>query len=335
MGRVIAQRLIWLVFVLVGISIMTFVISHVVPADPIRAAAGFNARPEQIENLRRRYGMDKPLPQQYLIYMSNILHGDMGTSIRTRRPVLEDIRQYFPATAELTMVALAIMLAVGIPFGIISATKKDKMVDHMSRIIALAGVSMPLFWLGLLLQLAIYGKLGWLPAQGRLDMMVTPPDRITGMYIIDSILERNWDALGSSLQHIILPAVTLAFGSLAVITRMVRSSMLDAMGQDYIRTSRAKGLSERRVILRHALKNALIPTVTLVGLQVGYLLGGDFLVEIIFSWPGIGYYAVQSMTTIDIPAIMGVTLLIASIYVLANLVTDLTYSFLDPRIRLE
>ena len=295
----------------------------------------FNARPEQIENLRRRFGMDKPLPQQYFIYMSNIAHGDMGTSIRTRRPVLEDVRQYFPATAELTIVALVIMLSVGIPFGIISATKKDKMVDHLSRIIALAGVSMPLFWLGLLLQLAIYWKLGWLPAQGRVDMMVTPPDRMTGMYILDSILQRNWAALGSALQHIILPAVTLAFGSLAVITRMVRSSILDAMSQDYIRTARAKGLSESRVILQHALKNALIPTTTLVGLQVGYLLGGDFLVEIIFSWPGIGYYAVQSMTTIDIPAIMGVTLLIASIYVMANLVTDLTYSFLDPRIRLE
>jgi peptide/nickel transport system permease protein len=301
------------VFVLVGISIMTFVISHVVPADPIRAAAGFNARPEQIENLRRRYGMDKPLPQQYLVYMSNIAHGDMGTSIRTRRPVLEDIRQYFPATAELTIVALIIMLSVGIPFGILSATKKDKMIDHLSRIIALAGVYMPLFWMGLLLQLAIYGKLGWLRVKGRLDMMVTQPDRMTGMYIVDSILQRNWDALGSALQHIILPAVTLAFGSLAVITRMVRSSMLDAMGQEYVRTARAKGLSERGVILRHALKNALIPTVTLVGLQVGYLLGGDFLVEIIFSWPGIGYYAVQSMTTIDIPAIMGVTLLTARI----------------------
>lgn len=322
-------------FVLVGISIMTFIISHVVPADPIRAAAGFNARPEQIENLRRRYGMDKPLPQQYLVYMGNLAHGDMGNSIRTRRPVLEDIRQYFPATAELTMVALIIMLSVGVPLGIISATQKDKPVDHISRVIALAGVSMPLFWLGLLLQLAIYGKLGWLPAQGRLDMMVTPPDRMTGMYIVDSLLQRNWESLGSALQHIILPAGTLAFGSLAVITRMVRSSMLDAMGQEYIRTARAKGLSERRVILRHALKNALIPTTTLVGLQVGYLLGGDFLVEIIFSWPGIGYYAVQSMTTIDIPAIMGVTLLIASIYVMANLLTDLTYSFLDPRIRLE
>lgn len=334
-AQYIAQRFLWLALCLIGISLITFVISHMVPADPIRAIAGANARPEQVENLRRKYGMDRPLPEQYVRYLTGLIQGDLGVSIRSRRPVLEDIKQYFPATLELTIVAVLLVLIVGIPLGVLSALHKDRLVDHVSRLVALSGVSMPIFWLALLLQLIFYGKLNIFPADSRIDLLIPPPTRITGMYLVDSLLTLNFAAFKSSLHHIVLPAVTLAFGSLAVLTRMVRSSMLDVLGEDYIRTAYAKGLHNRRIIYYHALRNALIPATTTMALQTGALLGGVFLVEIIFSWPGVGFYAMRSMLSLDFPAIMGVTLLFTLIYALANLVADLLYSILDPRITFE
>lgn len=334
-AQFIAQRFLWLAVSLIGISIITFVVSHVAPADPIRAAAGPNARAEQVENLRRQYGMDRPLPEQYFRYMAGLLRGDLGRSIRTRRPVFEDIKQFFPATLELTLAAILLVVIVGIPLGVISAIYRNRFIDHISRVMALSGVSMPIFWFALLLQLFLYAKLEILPADGRIDLLITPPTHITGMYLIDGLLTLNLNALESTLHHIIMPTVTLAFGSLAVLTRMVRSSMLDVMNEDFIRTARGKGLRESVVISRHALRNALIPATTTLALQTGALLGGVFLVEIVFSWPGIGFYAMKSVTSLDFPAIMGVTLLITVIYALANLVADLTYCFLDPRITFE
>ncbi|MGD1992060.1 MAG: ABC transporter permease [Anaerolineae bacterium] len=335
MGRYIGQRLVWLIFVLVGLSIVTFVVSHLIPADPIRAAAGMHAAPEQVEALRRKYGMDKPLPVQYVIYMGNLLQGDLGRSIRSRRPVLDDLKQYFPATIELALSALLITVLTGIPIGVLSAVWPNSLTDHLSRLLSLGGISMPSFWLGLLLQWFIYGQLGWLPAAGRLDQLMASPNTITGMHTVDSLLNANWPAFWSAVKHLILPAVTLAAGSTAMVARATRSSMLEALGQDYIRTARGKGLGEGVVIGRHALRNALIPTVTLIGLQTGNLMAGVFLVEVIFSWPGLGSYAVRSVLAVDFPAIMGVTLLIAVIYVFTNLLVDVSYAALDPRIRLE
>lgn len=328
----VARRLGFLVFVILGVSVLTFVISHVVPADPARLLLGRTATAQQIADLRTNLGFDKPLPVQYLIYMEHLLRGDLGQSISSHRPVLSDIADYFPATVELTIYALALCLAVGLPLGVVSALARDRWPDHLVRIFSIAGVALPLFWLGLVLQVILYGRLHLLPAEQRLDLFMSAPRHITGMYTFDSLLTGNWAALGNSLRHIVLPALTLAFAALATMTRVTRASVLEALDQDYIRTARAKGLRRRRVVYRHALRNALIPTTTLMGLQVGNLLGGAFLVEIVFSWPGIGFYSVQAIRAFDYAAIMGVTIIIAVAYTMVNLVVDVLYVVLDPRI---
>jgi len=331
----IVQRFMWMIVSLIGISLITFVVSHVVPADPIRAVAGMEALGEQVEVLRRKYGLDRPLPEQYLRWVVNLAQGDLGLSIRTGQPVTEDLRRYAPATAELALAAMFLVVLVGLPFGVISALNKDGILDHLSRIMALSGVSMPIFWVGLILQIVFFSRLGVLPADGRIDIMIDSPPRVTGLYTVDSLLAGDIVTFKSAARHLILPAVNLAFGSLAVLTRMVRSSMLDVLGEDYVRTARAKGLRERRVILLHALRNALIPTTTTMALQMGALMGGVFLVELMFSWPGLGFYAMRSITLIDFPSIMGVAILMTTVYALFNLLADLLYGFLDPRISIE
>jgi len=331
----IVQRLMWMIVSLIGISLITFVVSHIVPADPIRAVAGMEALGEQVEVLRQKYGLDKPLPEQYWRWLVNLAQGDLGLSIRTGQPVTEDLGRYAPATAELALSAMFLVAIVGLPLGVISALNKDGPLDHLSRIVALSGVSMPIFWVGLLLQIVFFARLGVLPADGRIDIMISPPPRVTGFYTLDSLLSGDMQAFKSVVQHLILPAANLAFGSLAVLTRMVRSSMLDVLGEDYVRTARAKGLKERRVILLHALRNALIPTTTTMALQMGALMGGVFLVELMFSWPGLGFYAMRSITLIDFPSIMGVAILMTTIYAIFNLLADLLYGLLDPRISVE
>ncbi len=328
----LARRLVFLVVVVVGVSLLTFVISHLVPADPVHLLLGHTATQQQIDQLRHDLGLDQPVPVQYLIYMGHLLHGNFGQSTFSHRAIIDDFGDYFPATVELTIYALALCILFGLPLGILSALLKDRWLDHLTRILSIAGVALPLFWLGLVLQVLFYGRLHLLPAEQRLDINLLPPRRITGMYTLDSLLTGNWQTLGNSLQHIILPAATLAFASLATMTRVTRTSMLEALGQDFIRTARAKGLRQRLVIYRHALRNALIPTVTLMGLQVGNLLGGAFLVEIVFSWPGIGFYSVQAIRAFDYSAIMGVTIIVAIAYTLINLLVDLLYGLLDPRI---
>lgn len=321
-----------MLIVLFGVTLLTFVLSHVIPADPIRAAAGPYARSDQIEKLRKEFGMDKPLTIQYLSYLQRLAHGDLGISIHTRRPVLNDLLHFFPATLEVTIIAAFLMLAIGIPLGVVSATHENHFLDNLSRLFSLAGVSSPMFWVALLLQLLFFAKLHLLPADGRLDLLTPVPPTFTGMYTIDSLLAGQLSAFYEALRHIILPSVTLAYGSLAVLTRVVRSSMLEVLHKDYIRTARSKGVSEKRVIYRHAFRNSLISTVTLLGMQVASLLGGVFVVEVVFSWPGIGFYAVRAILAMDFPAIMGVTLLATFIFTAANLIVDLLYPFLDPRI---
>jgi len=321
--------------VLFGVAVITFVISHLVPGDPARLVAGPHAPVEVILNLRLKMGLDKPLYEQFLIYLSDLLRGDLGMSITTRRPVLADLLRFFPATLELTLASMIVSVAVGIPLGVASATRQNKMPDHLSRIFSLTGVATPIFWSGLMVLLVFYYMLGWFPGPGRIDIGIATPRQITGMLLLDSILTGNWQALVNGLGHLLLPTFVLAFSTLGAIVRMVRSSMLEVLREDYIVMARSKGLSEREVVYRNAFKNALISTVTLIGLIFGTLLSGTVLVEAIFSWPGVGRYAVTAITYLDFAAVMGYTLLVTLIYITVNLGVDVFYALLDPRIRLE
>ena len=334
----VVRRIFLLIPVLLGITVITFAISHLIPGNPAALALGPHAHKEQIIAYRHELGLDKPVYVQYWIYLKGLLHGDFGQSLTTHRPVGEDLKEYFPATFELTLVAMIITVILGIPLGITSAARRNRWQDHVSRIFSLTGVSIPIFWLGLLLQMIFSFYLGWLPMNGRVDtqiMAAHPLHYITGLYTVDSLLTGNWPVLVSCLKHLILPSFTLSYASLAIVTRMVRSSMLEVMGQDYIRTARSKGVRETLVIYKHSLRNALIPAVTVIGLTFGMLLGGAFLTEVIFSWPGLGRYAVGTITSLDFPAIMGVTLITAIAYVTANLLVDILYAILDPRIKYE
>jgi len=328
----ILRRLALLVVVLVGMSAITFALTHIVPGDPARLLAGPHARQEQVDALARLYGLDRPLPEQYWIYLTGLLRGDLGMSLTTRRPVLDDLLQYLPATAELAFAALALTVLLGIPLGVLAALRHGRATDHAVRFLAVAGVSLPAFWLGLGLQIIFFQQLSLLPIGGRLGSLDAPPARVTGAYLVDALLAADTATFAAAAGHLVLPAITLAAGSLAVVTRMMRASVLETLDADYVRTARAKGLSERVVLGRHVLKNALIPTITVLGLQAGTLLAGAVLVEAVFSWPGIGLYTVRAISNLDYAAVMGVTLLVSAIYVLANLLVDLAYVVLDPRI---
>ena len=327
------KRVVGIAAVMIGVSVITFAISHVIPADPVAAALGDHATDAQIAQFRTEYHLDRPLPEQYLIYATGILHGDLGKSIRTRRSVADDLADSFPATLELSFAALLISIVLGVPAGVWSAVSRGRVPDYVVRLLSLAGGSLPVFWLGLIVIGLFYYQLGWFPGGGRLDTFVPPPPTRTGLYVVDSILSGDFEALRSSLVHLVLPALTLGYFSTAVIARMTRSSMLDVLSQDYMRTARAKGLAERLVIFRHGLRNALIPTVTIIGLTFGSLLSGAVLTETIFSWPGLGRYATASAVSLDFPAVLGVTLLAAIVYPVANLAVDIAYYWLDPRIQ--
>jgi peptide/nickel transport system permease protein len=267
------------------------------------------------------------------MYLQNLLHGDLGNSIRTLRPVTDDLRDFLPATIELTLSALLLSLIVGLPIGIWSALNHNRPPDFLLRIFSTLGASLPTFWLGLVLIGVFYYKLSWLPLGGRIDQFIQPPQRITGLYVLDSLLSNNQEALKSSLYHLVLPTITLGYFSTSVISRIVRSSMLDVLGQDYLRTARAKGLPKRLVIYRHAFRNAILPVLTAVGMTFGTLLSGAVLTESVFSWSGLGRYSSQSAVALDFPAVMGVALLSAGIYAVTNLLVDLGYFSLDPRIQ--
>ncbi|HUI69181.1 MAG TPA: ABC transporter permease [Spirochaetia bacterium] len=329
----VLKRLLYSIPVLIGVTLLVFLISHAIPGDPARMMAGEKASNEAVARLRHSLGLDRPLPVQYVTYLGGLLKGDLGISIRNQRPVARDLMDIFPATLELTLVSILLCVLVGLPLGIFSALRRNRLFDHVSRVFSVVGISMPVFWLGLMLLLLFYSRLGWLPGSGRLDIRLDPPARITGMYLVDSLLEGNGRAFVSALSHIILPAFCLSYVYLAIITRITRSSMISVLGLDYITTARANGLSEARVVMKHALKNALIPTVTITGLSIGELLGGAILTETIFDWPGMGKYVVDSVGYLDFPAIMGFTLVVAVVYVIINLLVDLTYAVLDPKIR--
>ena len=328
----IVRRLIFLCFVLFGLSLITFSLSRVIPGDPARLVAGPRASQESVEIIRERYNLNDPLVTQYINYIQGVVTFDFGESTSTRRPVADDLRQYLPATIELTIFAFVLSIIAGLPLGVISAVRPNSVFDAVGRIISITGLAMPSFWLALMLQFAFFAKLGWLPDGQRLPVTTEPPGQITTMYTIDALLHGDFGLFWVVLQHLIMPASVLAYGSLAVVTRMVRGGMLEVLNQDFVRTARAKGLTERIVVIRHALGNALLPTMTVLGLQVGLLFGGAVLVEIVFSWPGVGRYAVSAINGFDYNAIMGTTLLIAFLYVVVNLVVDVLYVIIDPRI---
>jgi peptide/nickel transport system permease protein len=331
----IGRRLALTVVVLLGMSVITFVLSHMVPGNPARLLAGPHASQEQVEAFAHRYGLDRPLAVQYWTYITGLVRGDLGVSLTTRRPVLDDFRQFLPATLELVLAATFLIVVLGIPLGMLSAVKAGSALDHVTRVLTVGAVSMPVFWLGMILQLVFFKRLSLLPVGGRLELLTSPPPHVTGLYLLDSLLSGDLRAFGAAAVHLVLPAVTLAAGSLAVTARMTRASMRETLATDYVRMARAKGLSEPVILTRHALRNALIPTTTVLGLQIGALFGGTVLTEVVFSWPGIGLYAVNAIQNLDYAAIMGVTLLISVAYVLVNLTVDILYVFLDPRITLS
>lgn len=329
----VVRRLLLMVLVVAGMSLITFSLTHLVPGNPARLLAGPHARQEQVDALARQYGLDRPLPEQYWIYVRGLLHGDLGLSVTSRRPVLDDLRQYLPASIELTFAAFVLTVIAGVPLGMLAALQRGRLADHLTRFGAIAGVSLPAFWLGLMLQLLLYKQLALLPIAGRLGTLDAEPARVTGFYLADTLLAGQWAGFRSALTHLILPAATLAIGGLAIVTRMMRASVLETLQHEYILVARAKGLSQWGVAVRHVFRNAFLPTLTVLGLQVGYLLSGNFVVEAVFSWPGVGLYAVNSIRNLDYSAIMGVTLVVSVVYVLVNLVVDVLYAMLDPRIR--
>jgi len=331
----IAKRMLLLMPVLLGVTVLTFSISHVIPSNPAAVALGPQATPETIAALNAKWGLDQPIYVQYFHYLSGLLHGDLGTSLHSNRPVAKDLMAYFPATFELTAASMLVCLLCGIPLGIIAAVKKDKLIDHFTRFFSLIGVSVPVFWLGLLMLLVFYFMLGILPGGSRLSPRTLPPDHVTGLYLLDSLLAGNWATFWESLVHLIMPAVCLGFAIIGVISRMMRSSMLGVLGEDYIKTAQAKGLRPRKVVYQHALRNSILPVITIGGVQFGHLLAGAVLTETIFSWPGMGSYTVKSIMYLDFQPIMGFTILIAVIYVLINLLVDILYVLFDPRIRLD
>jgi peptide/nickel transport system permease protein len=322
-------------FVLIIVSIATFLLTHAVPGDPITAILSDRQanNPEVRAALERRWGLDQPLPVQYVYYVTNLLQGDWGESISKRTPVADELRQRVPATIELALFAMMFAIVVGVPLGIVSALRHERWPDHLARFITLIGTSMPVFWLGLLFLYVFFYRLQWLPGPGRLDVGMKAPTAITGMVTVDALLSREWEVLTAALRRLVLPSVVLGSFAMGIVSRMLRSSLLASLGDDYVRTARAKGLTERSVVAGHALRNALIPTVTVLGLTTASLLAGAVLTETIFSWPGVGSFAVSAALKLDYPALLGVTLVVAIIYVLVNLMVDIIYGLLDPRIR--
>lgn len=326
------RRLFLIIPTLIGVTLITFAISRIVPGDPARLAAGAQGTQEMYEQIRTEFGLDDPLPVQYWHYVSDLVRGDWGQSILSRRSVADDLQVYWPATLELVLIGMIIATVVGVPLGVIAAVRADRLADQFSRVIALIGVSMPAFWLAILLQLFVGVRLGWLPVSGRLDALIAAPDKITGLYLVDSALQGEWSLFVEAGKRILLPAVTLSFPALATIMRFTRASLLEVLGQDYIRTARAKGSTERTVILHHGLRNALIPTITMIGLSFGWSMGGSVLVETVFDWPGIGLYATKSALALDFMPIMGIAVLYGFVFSLINIAVDVTYALLDPRI---
>jgi peptide/nickel transport system permease protein len=330
----IIRRILILVPTLLGVSVIVFLMLHLTPGDPAELLLGERATEESLEAMREHLGLNEPVHVQYGMFLKRLLRGDLGETIWTRQKVWVEVKQRFPATIELSIVALMISCALGTILGIISATKQYSVFDYVSMLGALAGVSMPIFWLGLIFMLIFSLNLGWLPLSGRLSVGVDL-EIVTNFYILDALLTRNWTAFRDAIWHIIMPAVTLSTIPTAIVARMTRSAMLDVLRQDYIKTAKAKGLSHFKVIFKHALRNALIPVVTTIGLQFGVLLGGAILTETIFAWPGVGKWMYDAVMQRDYMVIQGGVLFIATLFVVINLCVDILYAIINPRISVQ
>ncbi len=331
----LARRLLLMIPLLIGISLVAFLISHAIPADPTAANLGERAAadPEIVAAFRQKWGLDEPLHVQYLTYLSNVLQGDLGTSIRSRRPVSDELQRFLPATIELATFGILVSLVAGVAFGVISAVWRNRPIDFVVRVLSLIGVSAPVFWLALVGLIVLYLRWGVVPGPGRLDARISPPPNVTGLYTVDSLLAGDWRTFRNALEHLLLPSLVLGAYSAGLITRITRSSMLEVLSMEYMNTARSKGLRERTVIIRHGLRNALMPVVTIIGLSYGNLLSGAVLTETIFAWEGIGRYAYNAARTLDFPVLMGVSMLTAIIFVVMNLIVDILYYWLDPRLR--
>jgi peptide/nickel transport system permease protein len=337
MLRYILRRLIGVPFLLLGVASVAFILSQSTKGDPLSALVPERMmnNPEIVAAVKVQWGLDQPLPVRYGIYMKNLVQGDMGTSFNTRRPVARDIAERLPATLELVIAAMIIGTTFGMGIGLLSARFRYTVFDNVARGFALLGSSLPIFWSGLIMLYIFSVQLKWTPGTGRLDARTTPPEGATGFYTVDALLAGDWSLFTQALSHLALPALVLGWSVVGIVARLVRSSLLEALGQDYVRTARAKGASERVVLINHALKNALIPVLTVLGFTFAYLITGAVLTETIFSWPGIGSYAVNAARSLDYPAIGGVTIVGASAFLLANLVTDIAYAWANPRINVS
>jgi peptide/nickel transport system permease protein len=332
----LGKRLITVIPTLIGVIIVTFLLTRALPGDPAAYFAGPAATKEAIEQVRVSLGLDKPLPIQFVRYVNDLVHGNLGNSLSTGRPVVTEIASRLPASAELTLLGLILSMAIAVPLGILAAVKQGSWIDHTCRVVATAGVSLPVFFTGLLLVYVFYYILGWSPAPiGRLDAFSSAPPNITGFYTIDTLLTGNFETFRASLSQLILPAFTLGIFSLAPIARMTRASMLAVLASEFVRTARASGLDNRTVIITYAFRNAMLPVVTTLGMVFSFLLGANVLVEKVFAWPGIGSYAVEALLQSDFAPVQGFVLTMAGMYVALNLLIDVLYGVIDPRVRLE
>ena len=335
MGRFVLRRLVSTCLLMLGVVLMTFALARLLPGDPARLIAGARASAEAVAAVRERLGLDAPITTQFMTYLGQVMQGDFGRSIVTRRPIATDILTFVPATLELVVFAAILSLLVGIALGTVSAATAQRAPDVAVRTVAVGGLSVPDFWMALILQLIFFAGLGWLPFGGRLDVGAVPPEMITGFVTLDSILGGQWALLGQALRHLVLPVVVLAIPSTAITIRVTRTAMLEVLGQDYIRTARAKGLAPWRVYARHALGNAMLPIVTILGLNLGLMISGAVFIELIYDWPGLGRYTADAIAGSDYNAIMAITLVVALAYTVINFVVDLSYAFLDPRVKLQ
>jgi peptide/nickel transport system permease protein len=336
MVRQIGRRLATTIPSLIGVIVVTFLLTRVMPGDTAAYFAGPAATPQAIEDIRKSLGLDRPLPEQFFRYIADLARGDLGNSLTTGRPVVTEIATRLPASAELTLFGLIVSMAIAVPLGIVAAVRQGSIIDHACRVVATAGVSLPVFFTGLLLVYAFYFLLGWAPAPlGRLDVFYSPPPHVTGFFLIDSLIARDPETFRAALAQLALPAATLAVFSLAPIARMTRASMLAVLASDFVRTARASGLSPRTVILTYAFRNAMLPVVTTLGMVFSFLLGANVLVEKVFAWPGIGSYAIEALIASDYAPVQGFVLAMAILYVLLNLAIDMLYGVIDPRVRID
>ena len=330
----IGKRILQLIPILLGVTIITFTTARLLPGDAAILAAGPMGGEEQINQLRDEMGLNEPIWKQYGMYLNDLLHGDLGTSWRTGKSVTEELAARFPATFELVTMSMLVAIMLGIPLGVVAAVNQGTKFDHLIRLFSVAGVSIPVFWSGLILIFLFYSILGWAPPpSGRIGFLVSPPNAITGFYVFDAIVTLNGRALLSSLRHMSLPMMTMVFAMLSPIVRITRSSMLDVISEDYIQAAWASGLKRRTILYRDALRNALLPVITMIGTQYGYSLGGEVLVEQIFSWPGMARYSVQAIFNLDYAPVQGFVMVMAVIYVTIYLIIDVLYAVLDPRVR--